>query len=60
MHHVESESTIGSKSSSASWRAVLTETLYKDGLSYTYTAVEKDDWINRELLPDGKENYSMV
>lgn len=50
----------GLKPSGASWRAMLAETLGKDGLGYTSTAADKDVWIKKEVLPDGKEYYSMV
>ena len=37
-----------------SWRAMLAETLGKDGLGYTSTTADKDVLINREVLPDKK------
>ena len=43
-----------------SWGAMLVETLGKDGIGYIYTALDKDVWIKKEVLPDGKEYYSMV
>ena len=43
------------KYSGASWRAMLAETLGTDGLGCTSAAADKDVWIQREVLPDGKE-----
>ena len=48
------------KSSGASLREVLSETLDKEGIYYTSTATYKDVWINRQVLLDGKKYYSMV
>ena len=39
---------------------MLAEILGKDGIGYTSTAADKYVWINRDVLPDGKEYYSMV
>ena len=48
-------SLYGLKSRGASWRAMLEDTLGTDGLGYTSAAADKDVWIKREMLPDGKE-----
>ena len=48
-------SLYGLKSRGASWRAMLAETLGTDGLGCTSAAADKDVWIKREVLPDGKE-----
>ena len=50
----------GLKSSGASWRDILAETLGKDTLGYTSTSVDNDVWIKREVLPDRREYYSML
>ena len=46
--------------SGASWRAMLEETLGKDGICYTPTDKVKDVYIKKEVLPDRKEYYCMV
>ena len=38
----------------------MAETLVKDGLGNISTDTDKDFWIRREVLPDGKEYYYMV
>ena len=38
----------------------MVQALGKDGHGYTYTAVEKDVCIKKEVLPGGKDYYSMV
>ena len=43
------------KSSGASWRVILSESLGKEGIGYKSTATEKDVCIKREVLPYGKE-----
>ena len=45
----------GLKSSGASWRETLADTLGKNGIGYKYTAADKDIWITREVLPDERE-----
>ena len=47
-------SIYGLNSSGASWREILAETLGKEGLGYSYTAIDKDVWIKRGVLPDEK------
>ena len=47
-------SLYGLNSSGASWREILAETLGKEGLGYSYTAIDKDVWIKRGVLPDEK------
>ena len=44
----------GLKCRGASWGEMLVETLGTEGLGYTSTAADKDVWIKREILPDGK------
>ena len=44
----------GLKSRGAYWGEMLVDTLGTDGLGYTSTATDKDVWIKREFLPDGK------
>ena len=39
---------------------MLAETLGKDGLVSTSTDEYKDVWIKMDVLPDGKEYYSMA
>ena len=48
------------KYSGTSWREILAETLGKDGLGYTSTAVDKDVWIKKNIFTEGKQYYSMV
>ena len=53
-------SLYGLKSSGAYWRAMLADTMGKDGLGYTYNATDKDVWIKRGVLPDGKDYGSAL
>jgi len=39
---------------------MLAESLGKDGLGYMSSAADKDLWIEKEVLLDGKKYYSMV
>ena len=45
----------GLKSSGASWGEMLAETLGKNDIGYTSTAVDRDICIERDILPDRKE-----
>ena len=53
-------SLYGLKSSGASCKEMLEETMGKEGPGYTSTTIDKDVCIKKAVFPDGKEYYSRV